>query len=117
MIPVFKYKKMEKQGKSGTEEATSPECAVCLNEFVDEEKLRRIPNCCHMFHIDCIDVWLQNNSNCPLCRTSMSRPSGFQVDLGLDPSPTPYLERIKNICGDEEYVSMKRPSNVLNLLA
>ncbi|CAN1180892.1 RING-H2 finger protein ATL1 [Linum perenne] len=114
-IPVFKYKKMEKQGKSGTEEATSPECAVCLNEFVDEEKLRRIPNCCHVFHIDCIDVWLQNNSNCPLCRTSISRPSGFPVDLGLDPSPTPYPERIENIGGDEEYVVIELGNYVTSL--
>ncbi|CBI23610.3 unnamed protein product, partial [Vitis vinifera] len=48
------------------------ECAVCLNEFQEEEKLRIIPNCSHIFHIDCIDVWLQSNANCPLCRTSIS---------------------------------------------
>ncbi|CAN0904598.1 RING-H2 finger protein ATL1 [Linum grandiflorum] len=105
-IPVIKYKKTEqerrKQEQSETEEASSPECAVCLSEFVEDEKLRRIPNCCHVFHVDCIDVWLQNNSNCPLCRTSISHPGLWSAPQ--DPSPTPYPERIENIGGDEDYV-------------
>ncbi|KAM7488265.1 hypothetical protein LguiB_025749 [Lonicera macranthoides] len=65
-IPIFKFDK-HKQEES--------ECAVCLNEFQEQENLRMIPNCGHVFHIDCIDVWLQSNSNCPLCRTSISIPS------------------------------------------
>ncbi|XP_073286905.1 LOW QUALITY PROTEIN: RING-H2 finger protein ATL16-like [Primulina huaijiensis] len=67
-IPVFKFNK----GK-GKDPAVrnSGECAICLIEFQEEEKLRIIPNCGHFFHIDCIDVWLQNNANCPLCRTSV----------------------------------------------
>lgn len=72
-IPIFQYKKGE--GKDAIiEERTrsSCECAVCLNDFQDNEKLRIIPSCAHIFHIDCIDVWLQKNANCPLCRTNIS---------------------------------------------
>ncbi|KAL9240329.1 hypothetical protein vseg_014564 [Gypsophila vaccaria] len=51
------------------------ECAVCLCEFEEGEKIRVIPNCCHGFHIDCIDIWLQNSANCPLCRSPVSASS------------------------------------------
>ncbi|KAK9930377.1 hypothetical protein M0R45_027416 [Rubus argutus] len=44
------------------------ECAVCLNEFHDDETLRLIPKCDHVFHPDCIDTWLISHSTCPVCR-------------------------------------------------
>lgn len=53
------------------------ECAVCLSEFEEDETIRIIPICSHLFHIDCIDIWLQNNPNCPLCRTTISRCALF----------------------------------------
>ncbi|XP_055831231.1 RING-H2 finger protein ATL16-like [Solanum dulcamara] len=72
-IPVFQYKKREEKDASFEEKTRSScECAVCLNDFQENEKLRIIPSCAHIFHIDCIDVWLQNNANCPLCRTNIS---------------------------------------------
>lgn len=46
-------------------------CAVCLNEFEDEETLRLIPDCNHVFHPSCIDVWLASHSTCPLCRANL----------------------------------------------
>ncbi|KAJ4777644.1 Ring-h2 finger protein atl1 [Rhynchospora pubera] len=49
-------------------------CTICLNEFRAEEKLRLLPNCSHAFHIDCIDTWLQSNTNCPLCRVCITNP-------------------------------------------
>lgn len=44
------------------------ECAVCLSEFEDGETGRVLPRCNHSFHIDCIDMWFQSHSTCPLCR-------------------------------------------------
>ena len=44
------------------------ECAVCLNEFEDDETLRLLPKCSHVFHTDCIDAWLASHSTCPVCR-------------------------------------------------
>ncbi|CAI0558765.1 unnamed protein product [Linum tenue] len=115
-IPVFKYTKTEHQEKQGIS-SCSVECAVCLNEFVEEEKLRKIPHCGHLFHIDCIDVWLQSNANCPLCRTSISSssslPMGQVFGSSSDPSPTPYPERIE-IGGDEDYVVIELGNYVTN---
>lgn len=64
-ITVFRYKKGD-----GLVEGT--ECAVCLNEFQEDESLRLLPKCCHAFHLPCIDAWLKSHSNCPLCRANVN---------------------------------------------
>ncbi|XP_074591717.1 RING-H2 finger protein ATL16-like [Curcuma longa] len=53
-------------------------CAVCLSEFREEERIKVLPRCSHHFHIDCIDTWLQFNPKCPLCRSEVS--SVFPTD-------------------------------------
>ncbi|KAB2040619.1 hypothetical protein ERO13_D02G084400v2 [Gossypium hirsutum] len=52
------------------------ECAVCLNEFEDDETLRMIPICNHVFHPDCIDAWLSSHSTCPVCRANLAPMPG-----------------------------------------
>ncbi|CAI9303038.1 unnamed protein product [Lactuca saligna] len=47
------------------------ECAVCLNEFQDHETLRLLPKCSHVFHKDCIDMWLASHVTCPVCRANL----------------------------------------------
>ncbi|MQM22179.1 hypothetical protein Taro_055227 [Colocasia esculenta] len=47
------------------------ECAVCLSEFEDDETLRLLPKCDHVFHTDCIDVWLSSHTTCPVCRCNL----------------------------------------------
>ncbi|KAG2680809.1 hypothetical protein I3760_11G115200 [Carya illinoinensis] len=44
------------------------QCSVCLGEFEIKEELLQIPLCKHVFHIECIHLWLHSNSTCPLCR-------------------------------------------------
>ncbi|KAM0918347.1 hypothetical protein ACQ4PT_008911 [Festuca glaucescens] len=44
------------------------ECAVCLSEVADGEKVRALPKCGHRFHVECIDMWFHSHDNCPLCR-------------------------------------------------
>lgn len=48
------------------------ECAVCLSEFKEEERLRLLPKCSHAFHLPCIDTWLKSHSTCPLCRAAVA---------------------------------------------
>ncbi|KAH7435015.1 hypothetical protein KP509_06G045100 [Ceratopteris richardii] len=49
---------------------TGMECAVCLSDFQEGDKGRRLPKCSHSFHSDCIDVWFLSHTTCPLCRAS-----------------------------------------------
>lgn len=48
------------------------QCAVCLCEFKYDQEVRQLPHCCHIFHRDCIDSWLDHDQKtCPLCRSSL----------------------------------------------
>ncbi|KAG5619407.1 hypothetical protein H5410_019231 [Solanum commersonii] len=51
------------------------ECSVCLSEVCEGEKARLLPKCNHGFHVDCIDMWFQSHSTCPLCRNPVSEMS------------------------------------------
>lgn len=67
-LPLFKY-----QDLLGLKEPF--DCAVCLCEFSEQEKLRLVPICRHAFHMNCLDTWLLSNSTCPLCRANISSSS------------------------------------------
>ncbi|KAG5397046.1 hypothetical protein IGI04_018860 [Brassica rapa subsp. trilocularis] len=58
------------------------ECAVCLSHLVDGDKARVLPGCNHGFHVDCIDMWFQSHSTCPLCRNTVDQSSvlGFPTE-------------------------------------
>ncbi|KAL9175167.1 hypothetical protein ABFS82_02G098500 [Erythranthe guttata] len=67
-FPTFSYSEVKdhKIGKGGLE------CAVCLNEFEEDETLRLLPKCDHVFHPECIDAWLESHVTCPVCRANLS---------------------------------------------
>lgn len=46
-----------------------PDCAICLENFAVGESVRTIP-CFHSFHKNCIDPWLANKAECPICKHS-----------------------------------------------
>ncbi|PUZ78285.1 hypothetical protein GQ55_1G441200 [Panicum hallii var. hallii] len=72
-LPAFRYRKAIKNAAAAAaDSAPMSECAVCLGEFEDEERVRMLPACLHVFHVDCIDTWLQGNANCPLCRAAIT---------------------------------------------
>ncbi|XP_062204490.1 RING-H2 finger protein ATL74-like [Phragmites australis] len=67
-IPVQVYE--AKASVPGTE------CAICLGEFADGEKVRVLPRCHHGFHMRCIDIWFAEHSSCPICRISFLDEGG-----------------------------------------
>lgn len=50
-----------------------PTCSICLAEFDDGDRLRRLPHCGHYFHAGCVDLWLLRRSDCPLCKDDVSK--------------------------------------------
>ncbi|KAH7851904.1 hypothetical protein Vadar_018187 [Vaccinium darrowii] len=67
-FPVFNFSEI-KHLKIGKGALT---CAVCVSEFEDNERLRLLPKCDHVFHPECIDPWLASHSTCPICRANLS---------------------------------------------
>eukprot|EP00811_Abedinium_folium_P037012 NODE_9667_length_1407_cov_6.982812.p1 GENE.NODE_9667_length_1407_cov_6.982812~~NODE_9667_length_1407_cov_6.982812.p1 ORF type:complete len:309 (-),score=66.09 NODE_9667_length_1407_cov_6.982812:377-1303(-) len=48
-------------------------CTVCLEVFKPGDELRILP-CLHRYHRSCIDIWLQTNPNCPVCKHNICQP-------------------------------------------
>jgi|UniRef100_A0A2N9FWN9 RING-H2 zinc finger protein RHA1 len=61
ILPVVKFSDLVDPPES---------CAVCLYEFEQNDEIRRLPNCRHIFHRGCLDRWMgYEQKTCPLCRT------------------------------------------------
>ncbi|CAM0910412.1 unnamed protein product [Alopecurus aequalis] len=77
-LPTFAYESpaaSDKGGGGGDEPRGSSAqllCAVCLEDVRDGESVRQLPPCRHLFHVDCIDLWLHTHRTCPLCRCELS---------------------------------------------
>ncbi|KAJ6905609.1 RING-H2 finger protein ATL18 [Populus alba x Populus x berolinensis] len=47
-------------------------CSICLMELEKEDEASQLSRCMHVFHMDCIEKWIQRDHfTCPLCRTSI----------------------------------------------
>ena len=64
------------------------ECTICLTPFAEGGygEITTLP-CLHVFHKECVDPWLAQNGNCPVCRddTIPNTPSN-DVQMSLFPS-------------------------------
>ncbi|PKU70453.1 E3 ubiquitin-protein ligase ATL31-like [Dendrobium catenatum] len=72
---VYSEVKEHKIGKGALE------CAICLNEFEDEDTIRLLPKCDHVFHQECIDAWLASHVTCPVCRTDYTAVSTDETSI------------------------------------
>ncbi|MFS7938403.1 putative transcription factor C2H2 family [Helianthus anomalus] len=57
-LPMFRY----------SAATTSDDCSICLECFKEGEFCRVLPVCDHLFHAKCVDLWLVEVLNCPVCR-------------------------------------------------
>ncbi|KAG0536243.1 hypothetical protein BDA96_03G047800 [Sorghum bicolor] len=56
-------------------------CCICLSKFSNNEDLRELP-CAHVFHMECIDKWLQINALCPLCKAEIGGSTTSNPESG-----------------------------------
>nr|KJB20415.1 hypothetical protein B456_003G147100 [Gossypium raimondii] len=40
--------------------------------FEEEEMVKVLPQCNHVYHSQCVDKWLGSQSSCPLCRACLN---------------------------------------------
>lgn len=66
-LPTFSYstRRRPRMGKGAWV------CVICQKKFRDEQLVRLLPDCDHIFHISCIDRWLTDHKSCPSCRADL----------------------------------------------
>ncbi len=77
---------LDEQGVSSPKEDDTDVCVICLEHFVDGDRLRVLP-CDHSFHVGCIDRWLSGShsfedcytSGCPTCKKRADPPTDGSV--------------------------------------
>lgn len=70
LLPVSEIKDNEHKPKGN--------CTICLADFSVKDKVTTLP-CLHIFHHQCIDVWLKDHKVCPLCKLELNNKN-----LGLE---------------------------------
>mmetsp|Transcript_155 Transcript_155/g.265 ORF Transcript_155/g.265 Transcript_155/m.265 type:complete len:1124 (-) Transcript_155:150-3521(-) len=76
---------------SGSSSSSSCECSICLMDIEVGTKCRALPAPCgHIFHVECIDQWFQQSSQCPLCKRSVRA-----MLLGNDETETDETEDVR----------------------
>ncbi len=46
------------------------ECSICFESIENNSEIKTLP-CAHIYHDYCINKWLEQKSNCPICRTNV----------------------------------------------
>ena len=73
-LPTYKFKAPKKAAGAESDDVSSAgdehsSCMVCLCDFEDGDTLKIVP-CFHKFHQECIDRWLLQKAECPVCKAS-----------------------------------------------
>jgi hypothetical protein len=69
-LPEFAYAPSARHSGS----ADGAQCSVCLGTVQAGEMVRMLPLCKHLYHVECIDLWLASHDTCPLCRADVEPP-------------------------------------------
>ncbi|KAF7109547.1 hypothetical protein CFC21_109789 [Triticum aestivum] len=84
LLPPFMYNRLVRH--SGKDDAGSAECAVCLAAIRVGAMAKLLPACAHVYHVECIDLWLASHSTCPLCRCRVGDDRSAQDLACLSPA-------------------------------
>jgi len=61
------------------------ECVICMMDVEIGETIRYLP-CAHMFHKDCVDVWLMRSLCCPTCMEEITEIKEYLSNLQMNPN-------------------------------
>ncbi|KAH7514431.1 RING-H2 finger protein ATL29 [Ziziphus jujuba] len=95
-FPTFLYSSI----KDFRREKYGLECAICLVEFEDQSSLRLLTVCYHVFHQECIDLWLESHTTCPVCRRNLDSPP---PDATVETYNDSVLEHVISIDVDDDH--------------
>ncbi|KAL6004078.1 hypothetical protein ACLOJK_004625 [Asimina triloba] len=89
---------IERFGLDSSRHEEETMCAVCLGDVEVGDEIRELPNCLHMFHVECLDKWVdQGQLTCPLCRSNLLP----DCDEGKGGTTSWVVERISYLFGED----------------
>ncbi|XVE93025.1 hypothetical protein REPUB_Repub01dG0154400 [Reevesia pubescens] len=73
-LPVARFEDLKlsscSKGETGNNNEVEEVCSICLVEFEKEDVVSQLQKCGHMFHMKCIEKWVEHYQfTCPLCRS------------------------------------------------
>lgn len=63
-------------------------CSICLEGFSRNSEVRQSPPCKHIYHGNCIDLWLKKEEVCPVCKVNLD-VDGIKMAYRPDADPVP----------------------------
>ena len=86
-LPEYAYTQSSRRrgGNGGGDGAA--QCSVCLGAVQPGEMVRQLPMCKHLYHAECIDLWLASHATCPICRSGVEPPTDGQAAPTTEPPP------------------------------
>jgi len=69
------------------------ECPICLIEIKQTDF--HITSCNHIFCKNCIDTWLHNHNNCPICRHILKEQKQTNIYLNLNLNLNLNIQRLR----------------------
>ncbi|XP_071700299.1 RING-H2 finger protein ATL29-like [Rutidosis leptorrhynchoides] len=109
-FPTFIYSNVKEYRR----EKYGLECAICLCEFEDDNVLRLLTKCYHVFHQECIDLWLESHKSCPFCRRGLETPINSPEKSPLSQNSTPMHEIHENEMLEDTFTINIRDENERN---
>lgn len=113
LIPSFPYRR--RAGADGSTSvpadaagAGAAECAVCLGVLDEGQMVRQLSGCKHVFHQECIDVWLATRASCPVCRGKAEPPARAE-DRAAAASAPPRVAAVEMLGDELELASSSTP--------
>ncbi|KAE9451943.1 hypothetical protein C3L33_16175, partial [Rhododendron williamsianum] len=105
-----KLRIMDEFDLDGFEVDRKMRCSVCWDCIEGSHQIRELSTCCHVFHRECLDRWVDEGQlTCPLCRSTLLPPytSPWVVLRNADLSDTPTEQEQESVQEHEHEEQMQ----------
>ena len=55
-------------------------CVVCIEDFNNDDNVRKLV-CSHIYHSECVDMWIIEKNTCPICKKTVLINPGEALTL------------------------------------
>lgn len=66
----YKFYKLNIRKINSADNLLLDECSICLEKYQKKDKIVNL-DCNHVFHKDCLNLWLNKHNSCPQCRENI----------------------------------------------